>query len=69
MAKHKFASISLTVIQRFRRNFRPTGYLRNVLAILKKFSPPEKWQPFCIFEFLPKNGKTQICYYLLNHAR
>ena len=67
MEKHKFATISLT--KRFRRNFRPTGYLRNVLlAIFKKISPPQKWQPFCIFEFLPKNGKTQICYYLLNQA-
>ena len=41
--KHKI----LCEIERFRRNFRPTGYLRNVLlAIFKKFSPPQKWQPF-----------------------
>ena len=34
-------------IERFRRNFQPTGYLRNVLlAIFKKFSPPQKWWPF-----------------------
>ena len=49
MAKHKFACISLTVRDRviFRRNFRPTGYLSNVLfAIFKKFSPPQKWLPF-----------------------
>ena len=113
-------------IERFCRNFRPTGYLRNVLfAIFKKISPPQKWRPFWIFEFLPKmakhkfasisltvrdraisskfsthrvykecnlcnfqknfpspkmaailnfrifakNGKTQICFYLLNRAR
>ena len=32
---------------RFRRNFRPTGYLRNVIfAIFKKISPPQKWRPF-----------------------
>ena len=112
--------------KRFRRNFRPTYYLRNaIFAIFKKFSPPQKWWPFWIFEFLPKmakhkfasisltvqdraisskfsthrlskecnicnfpkifpspkmaailnfrifakNGKTQICFYLLNRAR
>ena len=57
MAKHKFASISLTVrdraisspceIERFRQNFRPTGYLTILLLpIFKKFSPPQKWRPF-----------------------
>ena len=113
-------------IERFGQNFRPTGYLRNVIfAFFKKFSPPQKWRPFWIFEFLPKmakhkfasisltvrdrvisskfsthrvskecnlcnfpkifpspkmaailnfrifakNGKTQICFYLLNRAR
>ena len=113
-------------IERFRQNFRPTGYLSIVLLVIfKKFSPPQKWRPFWIFEFLPKmakhkfasisltvrdraisskfsthrvsqecnlcnfqkifpspkmaailnfrifakNGKTQICFYLLNRAR
>ena len=57
-------------IESFRRNFRLTGYLRNVLlAVFKKISSPQTWRPFCIFEFLPKNGKTQICFYLLNRAR
>ena len=62
MAKHKFASISLTVRDRaFRRNFRPTGYLRNaIFAIFKKFSPPQKWRPFWIFEFLPKMAKRKF---------
>ena len=48
MAKHKIASISLTVRdKRFRRNFRLTGYLRNaLLAIFQKISPPQKWRPF-----------------------
>ena len=33
--------------ERFRQNFRPTGYLTIVLlAIFKKFSPPQKWRPF-----------------------
>ena len=48
-------------IERFRHNFRPTGYLRNVLfAIFQKFSPPQKWQPFWNFEFLPKMAKHKF---------
>ena len=48
-------------IERFRRNFRPTGYVRNVLlAIFQKFSPPQKWRPFRIFEFLPKMAKHKF---------
>ena len=57
---------------KFRRNFRPTGYLRNVIfAIFKKFSPPQKWRPFLgIFEnFCQKWQRLQICFYLLNRAR
>ena len=48
MAKHKFASISLTVRDRaISSKFSPTGYLRNVIfAVFKKFSPPQKWGPF-----------------------
>ena len=34
-------------IERFRQNFRPTGYLSIVfLTIFKKSSPPQKWRPF-----------------------
>ena len=48
-------------IERFRQNFRPTGYLSIVfLAIFKKFSPPLKWRPFWIFEFLPKMAKHKF---------
>ena len=48
-------------IERFRRNFRPTGYLRNVIfAIFKKNFPPPKWRPFLIFEFLPKMAKHKF---------
>ena len=48
-------------IERFRHNFRPTGYLRKVLfAIFKKISPPQKWRPFCIFGFLPKMAKHKF---------
>ena len=63
MAKHEFASISLTVRdrERFRQNLRPTGYQRILLvAIFKKFSPPQKWRPFSIFEFLPKMAKHEF---------
>ena len=62
----EFASISLTEnskcqIERFRQNFRPTGYLRNaIFAIFQKFSPPKKWRPFWIFEFLPKMAKHKF---------
>ena len=31
-----------------------------LLAILKKFSPPQKWRPFRIFEFLPKMTKHKF---------
>ena len=48
-------------IEQFRRNFRPTGYVRKVLfAILKKISPPQKWRPFCIFGLLPKMAKHKF---------
>ena len=57
-------------IERFRRNFRPTGYLRNVLfAIFKKIFPSPKMAAILNFRIFAKNGKTQICFYLLNHAR
>ena len=53
MEKHKFATISLTVGERFCRIFRPIGYLRNVLlAIFKKNFPLPKNGGH--FEFLPK---------------
>ena len=57
-------------IERFRRNFRPIGYLRNVIfAIFKKISPPQKMAAILNFRILAKNGKTPICFYLLNRAR
>ena len=48
---------------KFRRNFRPTGYLRHVIfAIFKKISLPQKWPPFLgIFEnILPKLAKHKF---------
>ena len=65
MAKHKFASISLTV-----RDFCPTGYLRNVLlSNFKKIFPSPNMAAILNFQFLAKNGKTKICFfYLLNRV-
>ena len=62
MAKHKIASISLTVRDRaISSKFSPTGYLRNVIfGIFKKFSPPQKWRPFWVFEFLLKMAKHKF---------
>ena len=57
-------------IQRFRRNFRPAGYLINVLlAIFKKKFPSPKKAAILNFRIFAKNGKTQTCFYLLNRAR
>ena len=71
MAKHKIASISLTVRDRaISSNFRLIGYLRNaLLAIFKKNFPSPKMAAILNFRNFAKNGKTQICFYLLNCAR
>ena len=54
-------------IERFRRNFRPTEYVRNVIfAIFKKIFPSPKMAAILNFRIFAKNGKTQICFYLLN---
>ena len=56
-------------IERFRENFRPTGYLRNVIfAIFKKNFPSPKLAAILNFRIFAKNGKTQISFYLLNRA-
>ena len=56
MAKHKFASISLTVRDRvIRRNFRPTGYLRNVLCNFQKIFPFSKMAAILNFRIFVKN--------------
>ena len=62
MAKHEFASISLTVRDRAISSKFSTHRVSKecTLAILKKFSPPQKWRPFCIFEFLPKMAKHKF---------
>ena len=62
MEKHKFASISLTVqIERFRRNFRPTRYLRIVLlAIFKKFPLTKNGGHFEFSNFCQKMEKHKF---------
>ena len=56
-------------IERFHRNFRPTGYLSNVLlAVFKKFSPPHIWRPYWIFEFLPKMEKHKFALTVQNRV-
>ena len=44
-------------IERFRRNFRPPGYVRIHYTHFWKIF--QKWRPFWIFKFSPKSAKTQ----------
>ena len=62
MAKHKFASISLTVRDRaISSKFSTHRVCKEcILAIFKKFSPPQKWRPFWFFKFLPKIEKQEF---------
>ena len=62
MAKHKFASISLTVRDRAISSKFSTHRVSNkcTLANFQKFSPPQKWRPFWIFEFWPKMAKHKF---------
>ena len=62
MAKHKFASISLTVRDRAISSKFSTHRVckEGTLCNSQKISPPQKWQPFCIFGFLPKMAKHKI---------
>ena len=71
MEKHKFASISLTVQDRaisskilmYRVSKKCTigNFQKNVLF--------PKMAAILNFRIFAKNGKTQICFYLLNRAR
>ena len=62
MAKHEFASISLTVWHRAILSKFSTHRVSKqcTLGNFKKFSPPQKWRPFWIFEFFPKMAKHKI---------
>ena len=71
MAKHKFASISLTVRDRaISSKFSPHRVSEHcTLGNLKKIFPSPKMAAILNFRIFAKNGKTQICFYLLNRAR
>ena len=48
-------------IERFRRNFRPTGYLRNVIfAIFKKFLLPKNGDHFEFSNFCQKQNTNLL---------
>ena len=71
MAKHKFASISLTVRDRAISSKFSTHRVSkecNLCNFQKKFPSP-KMAAILNFRIFAKNGKTQICFYLLNRAR
>ena len=71
MAKHKFASISLTVRDRAISSKFSTHRVSkecNLCNLQKIFSSP-KMAAILNFRIFAKNGKTQICFYLLNRAR
>ena len=70
MEKHKFASISLTMRDRaFLLKF-STPRISNkcTLGNFQKIFPSPKMAAILNFRIFAKNGKTQICYYLLNRA-
>ena len=71
MAKHKFASISLTVRDRaisWKFSTHRVSKECNICNFQKIFPSP-KMAAILNFRIFAKNGKTQICFYLLNRAR
>ena len=67
MAKHKFASISLTVRDRAISSKFSTHRVSkecNICNFQKNFPSP-KMAAILNFRIFAKNGKTQICFYLL----
>ena len=71
MAKHKIASISLTVRDGVISSKFFTHRLSQkcTLSNFQKNFPSPKMATILNFQIFAKNGKTQICFYLLNHAR
>ena len=71
MAKHKFASISLTVPDRAISSKFSTHRVSEhcTLGNFQKIFPSPKMAAILNFRIFAKNGKTQICFYLLNRAR
>ena len=71
MAKHKFASISLTMRDRAISSKFSTHRVSKEcnLCNFQKIFPSPKMAAILNFRIFANNGKTQICFYLLNHAR
>ena len=71
MAKHKFASISLTVRDRaiFSKFSTHRVSKECTLCNFQKIFPSPKMAAILIFRIFAKNDKTQISFYLLNRAR
>ena len=71
MAKHKFASISLTVRDRAISSKFSTHRVSKecTLCNFQKIFPSPKMAAILIFRIFAKNRKTGICFYLLNRAR
>ena len=71
MAKHKFASISLTVRDRAISSKFSTHRVSKECTVcnFQKIFPSPKMAAILNFRIFAKNGKTQICFYLLNRAR
>ena len=71
MAKHKFVSISLTVRDREISSKFSTHRVSNQcnLCNFQKNFPSPKMAAILNFRIFARNGKTQICFSLLNCAR
>ena len=71
MEKHKFASISLTVRDRAILSKYLTHRVSKKCTIgnFQKIFLSAKMAAILNFQMFAKNGKTQICFYLLNRAR
>ena len=71
ITKHKFASISLTVRDRAISSKFSTHRVSKEcnLCNFPKIFPSPKMAAILNFRIFAKNGKTQICFYLLNRAR
>ena len=71
MAKHKFASIFLTVPDRAISSKFSTQRVSKEynLSNFQKIFPSPKMAAILNFRIFAKNGKTQICFYLLNRVR
>ena len=71
MAKHKFASISLTMRDRAISSKFSTHRVSEkcTLGNFQKIFPSRKMAAILNFRIFAKNGKTQICFYLLNRVR